>query len=91
LQLFRNRYAVESVHQRRQRDRQLHVICQPAQILQCVRHALQKMRFALVKPSKSVSSQRLQNAHVNIRVIVLHEHFAIDGDKVREAIEIVIK
>ena len=51
----------------------------PAQVLQRVRHALQEMRFALIESPESIRPQRLQNAHVHIRVVVLHKRFALQS------------
>ena len=82
---------LERVHQRRQRDGQLDVVKQPAQVFQRVGHALQKMSFALVEAAKSVSAQRLHDADVNVGVVVLHEHFAIELDETGQRVEIVIE
>ena len=64
---------------------------QPAQILQCVGHALQKMDFALVESAKAVSSQGLHDAHINERIVVLHERFTLDLDEAGKRVEIVIE
>ena len=47
-------------------------------VLQRVRHALQEMRLALVKSAKTISSQRLQDTHINVCVKVMQKFFAID-------------
>src|ERR1700722_19217229 len=91
LQLLRSQHAVERFRQRRQRDGQRHIVEQPAQILECVGHTLQKMRFALVKTAKPVGSQSLQNAHINVRVEIMQKSFALDRDEVAESLDVKIK
>ena len=56
----------------------LDVMSQPAQVLQRVGHALQKMRLALIKAAETIGPQRLHDADVHVRVIVLHERCAIE-------------
>ncbi len=77
--------------QRRQRDGQLDVVKQPAQVFQRVRHALQKMSFALIEAAKAISAQRLHDADVNVGIVVLHEHFALKLDEIGKPVEIVIE
>src|SRR5258708_14031896 len=76
LQLLGGQHAVESFHQRGQRDWQLYVMREPAQVFQGVWDTLQKVCLALIKAAKSVSSQRLQNADVNIGIVMMQEFFA---------------
>ena len=64
---------------------------QPAQVLERVRHALQKVRLALVESAETVGAQRLHDADVNVGVVVLHECVAVDVDEVAEAVEIVVE
>ena len=89
LKLLRRKHALKSIHQRRKRYRKLDVVGQPAEVLECVGHALQEMWFALVEAAKSVRPQRLHDAHIHVGVVVLHERAAIDGNEFRKAIEIV--
>src|SRR5258706_466509 len=49
------------------------------------------MRLALVKSSKSVSAQSLQDAHINISVVVAHECFALKFYVTAERAEIMIE
>src|SRR3981189_1138587 len=91
LQFLRGQHALEGVHQRRKGDGEPYVVEKPAEILQRVRHALQKMSLALVKAAKAVSAQCLQDAHVNIGVVVPQEGFAIYLDKAGKAVEIEIE
>src|ERR1700731_1092293 len=78
LQFLRGQHALERSHQRRQFNRQRNVMQKPSQILHGERHALQKVLFAFVKSTKSVSSEGLQDAHIHVRVVMPHECFAID-------------
>src|SRR5271157_5180577 len=64
---------------------------QPAQVLQRVRHALQKMSFALVETAKAISAQGLHDADVNVSIVVLHEDFAPQLDVTGKGIEIMIE
>src|ERR1039458_7498066 len=64
---------------------------QPAEILERVRHALQKMRLALVKPTKAISSQRLQNAHINVSVEIMQKSFAPDFGEITQPLDIEIQ
>ena len=64
---------------------------QPAQGFKRVRHALQKMSFALVKAAKAVSSQRLHQADEDVSIVVLHEHFALKLDETGKRVEIMIE
>src|SRR5579862_1905277 len=49
------------------------------------------MRFPFVKSAKAISSQRLQNAHINISVKVAQKFFAIDLRKIPQPVDIKIK
>src|ERR1700674_3383796 len=55
---------------------------QPTQILQCIRHALQEMRLALVKSAKPIRPQRLQNAYIDIRVEIMQKRVTLDLPKI---------
>ena len=69
----------------------LTLLGQPAQVLERVGNALQKMRLALVEAAEAVRAQRLQNAHVDVGVVVLHEGVAVEIDEAGEAVEIVVE
>src|ERR1035437_9385107 len=64
---------------------------QPAQVLQRIGHTLQEMRLTLVESAEAIGPHSLQDTHVNIGVIVLHEGFAVQVDVTGEAIEIVVE
>src|SRR5229473_5892330 len=70
LQFLRSQHTLEGVHQRRKGDGEPDVVKEPAEIFQGVGHALQKMSLALIKTAKAVGAQCLQNADVNIGVVV---------------------
>src|SRR6267143_5640344 len=91
LQSLRGQHALEGVHQRRKGDGEPDVVKEPAEVLQRVRHALQKMSLALIEAAKAVSAQCLQDADVNIGVVVPHEGLAIYLDKAGKAVQIVIE
>ena len=54
-------------------------------------HALQEVRLALVEAAKSVCAQRLHDADVDVRVVVLHERGAIDGHEFCQTVEVVVE
>ena len=81
LQLLGRQHAVECFHQRGQRDRQRDVVQQPTQVLERVRNALEEMLLAFIKAAKTIRTQRLHDADVNIRVVVLEERIAIERDE----------
>src|SRR5713226_842349 len=91
LQFFRGQHAFESVHERRERDGQPDVMKQPAEVFQRVRHTLEKMRSAFIKAAKTVGPERLQDANVDVGVVVAQEGFAIERDETGETVEIVIE
>src|SRR6267142_4203877 len=91
LQFLRGQHALEGVHQRRKGDGEPDVVKEPAEVFQGVRHALQKMSLALIKAAKAVSAQCLQDANVNIGVVVAQEDFAVYLDKAGKPVEIVIE
>src|SRR5882672_7838031 len=91
LQFLRGQHALEGVHQRRKGDGEPDVVKEPAEVFQGVRHALQKMSLALIKAAKAVSAQCLQDANVNIGVVVPQEDFAVYLDKAGKPVEIVIE
>src|SRR5271170_2527058 len=49
------------------------------------------MFFALVEAAKTIRAQRLHDPDVNVGVIKLHEHSAIEIEKASEAIEIMLE
>src|SRR5882724_3581478 len=91
LQFLRGQHALEGVHQRRKGDGEPDVVKEPAEIFQGVGHALQKMSLALIETAKTVGAQCLQDADVNIGVVVPQESFAVYLDKAGKAVEIVIE
>src|SRR5260370_13301227 len=48
------------------------------------------MRSALVKAAKTVGAERLQDANVDVGVVVAQEGFAIESDETREPVKIMI-
>src|SRR5467141_1915249 len=91
LQSLRGQHALEGVHQRRKGDGEPDVVKEPAEVLQRVRHALQKMSLALIETAKAVSPQCLQDADINIGVVVPQKDFAVYLDKAGKPVEIVIE
>src|SRR5579863_5064648 len=91
LQFLRRQHAVKCFEDRGQRDWQCDVVLQPAQILQRIGHALQKMHFTLVEATKSVRSQRLHDADVDIGVVVLHEGIALHVHKAGQSVQIMVE
>src|SRR6266478_4216697 len=91
LQFFRGQHTLEGVHQRRKGDGEPDVVKEPAEIFQGVGHALEKMSFAFVEAAKTVGAQCLQDADVNIGVVVPQESFAVYLDKAGKAVEIMIE
>ena len=51
---------------------------QPAQVIQRVGHALQKMGFALIKAAEPVGAQRLHDADIDVGIIVVQKRFALE-------------
>ena len=49
------------------------------------------MGLALVKAAKTIRAQSLQNAHIHVGVVVLHESFAVEIDEAGEAVEIMVE
>ena len=49
------------------------------------------MLFALVEAAKAVSAHGLHDAHVNVGVVKLHEHGAIEIEETGQAVEIMIE
>src|SRR5882724_5008359 len=91
LQLLRGQHALEGVHQRRKGDGEPDVVKEPAEIFQSVGHALQKMSLALIKAAKAVSAQCLQDADVNVGIVVAQEGVAVQLDEAGKPVEIVIE
>src|SRR5882762_1997266 len=91
LQFLRSQHAVERLHQCRQPDGQLDVVQQPAQVFQRVGNALQEMSFALIKAAETIGPQRLQNAGIDVGIVVLHEHFVAKFNEAGKRVQIVIE
>src|SRR5712664_4235151 len=91
LQFFRGQHALEGVHQRRKGDREPDVVKEPAEVFQGVGDALEKMSFAFIEAAKAVSAQCLQDADVNVGIVVAQEGFAVQLDEARKPVEIVIE
>src|SRR5260221_13061785 len=49
------------------------------------------MLFALVKTAKSIGAESLHDTDVNVGIVKLHEHGAIEIEETSQAIEIVIE
>src|ERR1700693_3472354 len=64
---------------------------QPAQIFQRVRHALQKMSFAFVEAAKTIRTQGLHDANVNVSVVVLSELRPVDLDEPSQLFDIEVE
>jgi hypothetical protein len=67
------------------------VVQEPAEIFQGVGDALEEMGFAFVEATEAVGAEGLQDANVNVGVVVAEEGFAVERDKAGEAVEIVIE
>src|SRR6267142_4851126 len=91
LQFLRGQHALEGVHQRRKGDGEPDVVKEPAEVLQRVGDALQKMSLALIKAAKTIGAKRLQDADVNVGIVVAQEGVAVYLDKAGKAVEIVIE
>src|SRR5579885_912877 len=91
LQLFRSQHAAERRHERGQIDGQLRVVQQPANVLQRVRHALQEMRAPLVEAAKTICAERLENANVNVSVVVAQKLLAIERNVASQALQIMFQ
>src|SRR5260370_31993756 len=59
--------------------------------MQRVGRAIQKMCIAYLKAAKSVGGQGLDNAHVNVSVVVAHECFAFKRYVMTQRVEIMIE
>ena len=90
-QLLRAQHVLERSQQCRQRNGQLGVVQQPAQILERVRDALQEMWFAFIKSAKAIGAQGLHDANVNVGIVVPHECFAIQFNKSPKPFEIMMQ
>src|SRR5208283_1364774 len=62
-----------------------------AQVFERIRHRLQKVRLALVEASEPVGAKRLQDAHVDIRIVMLHKVGALQVHHTSKAVEIVLQ
>jgi hypothetical protein len=91
LQFLGGQHVFEGVHQGGQRDGEPDVVKQPAEILQGVGDALEKMSFAFVEAAKTVGAEGLQYADINEGVVVAQEGFAIESDETGKPVEIMIE
>src|ERR1700676_355912 len=92
LQRFRRQHAAKRAQQSRQLDGKSGVMQKPAKIFQRVGDGLQEMRFAFVEAAETVGAERLQDADVNVSVVVAEKGFAIKRwDVAGERIEIVVE
>src|SRR6516225_5563728 len=91
LKSFRGQHAVEGFQQSGQRNRQPHVVQQPAEIFQGIRYALQEVHLALVESAESIGAQGLHDADVDVAVVVLEEGFGLDVNEVAQGGQIVIE
>ena len=64
---------------------------EPAQVLERVGTDCRKCGFALVEAAEAVGAEGLQDADVDVGVVVLHERAAIERDECGEAVEIVVE
>src|SRR5204863_7592354 len=87
----RSQHAFERAQQRGNGYRQLHILKQPAQILHCIRDTLKKMSLAFKEAAVAISAQCLQDADVNIRIVVLHECRAIKINETGKTVQIMIE
>src|SRR2546426_8778346 len=91
LQLLGSDHALERIHKRRQLDRKLGVVKQPTNILQGIGNRLKKMRLAFIETAEAICTHRLNDAHVNVCVIPVHERIALQINTTREDLEITIQ
>jgi hypothetical protein len=82
---------VKCAHQSGQFDGKLDVVQEPAEIFEGVGDALEEMGFALVKAAEAVSAEGLQDADVDVSVVMAEEGFAVERDEAGETVEIVIE
>ncbi len=90
-QFFGAEHAFECGHKGRQRDGKRDVVQEPTKIFQRIRNALQKVRLALIKAAKTVCAERLEDADVDVGVVVLQKSVAIDFGEFGDGIKIVIE
>jgi hypothetical protein len=64
---------------------------EPAKIFEGVRNALEEVRATFVKAAETVSAESLQDADVNVGVVVLEKSIAFDVGVFGDGIEIVIE
>jgi len=91
LQFIGAQHIAKCFQQRWQRQGQLHIVKQPADILERIGNALQKVRLALVKSAETIRAERLHDADVNVSVVIPHQGFAVERDKFGDSFEIVIE
>src|SRR5579871_1393663 len=91
LQFLGSKHGLKGFHQGRQHYRQLDVVGKPAQIFQRVRNTLEKMRLALIESTEPVGAKSLHDAHIDIRIVMLHECGSIELDKAAEAVEVIVE
>src|SRR5579859_7999528 len=90
-QLVRGNHAPESAHQGGNLQGQRRIFQEPAQVLQSEWHALQEMRLAFIKTAKTVRAERLHDAYVNKRIIMMQELVAANLDEIRQPLQIVVE
>src|SRR6185312_3785299 len=91
LQLRRIQHRGKRAEQRRQPDWQLHIIQQPLEILERIGNALQEMRLAFIKSTKTVCAQRLHQANINERIVMMHEIRGRNVHEFAQAVQVVVQ
>jgi len=91
LQFFGAEHAFERGHESGQSDGEVCVVQKPAEIFESEGNALEEMRAAFVKAAETVSAKGLEDANVDVGVIVFEKSFAIDVCAFGDGIEIVIE
>ncbi len=52
---------------------------------------MEKMSAAFIKAAKTVGSKRLQDADVDVGIVMVHESIAVQRDEASERVEITIE
>ena len=89
--LLRGQHTLKRFHQSRQFDGQFCVVEEPAKVFQGVGDALKEMSFAFVEAAKTVGAERLENAHVDVGVVIVEEDVAVQVEKLAQAAEIMFE
>src|SRR5208282_1060297 len=90
-ELFGGQHPLERFHEGRQFDGQFRVVEEPAKVFQGVGDTLEEMSFAFVEAAKAIGSERLENADVDVGVVKVEEGFAVQIEKLSQAVEIMIE